>query len=337
MITIKVGEMRTHAAPAVFLIVVFCFLGSTVGAVGVGLDFKTQKMFGHTTFCIEATEYFAPYETRIKVESELEFPLDVFLVGADMSIKGKLRTGESWSANLGVSRSINHPSGYMKDSDWIGLPEYNLREKFSFTESDAELKALLAYVEGRLGLMRGPHFILELLAGYEYQDFSFEIFGVRGWQWFGEDTVSFDTLHATNVLDYSVTYHIVYGGVAVYFQILPRLSLEAKGFLSPRLIARDHDHHLLRYKTADGDCSGRAFKLAADLRWDVLETAGKSNWFVETGFSFMKIDTKGTQEQNWYGDDPGSPEDDTGNRATGIRQEIDSDQTAVQAKIGYEF
>ncbi len=51
----------------------------------------------------------------------------------------------------------------------------------------------------------------------------------------------------------------------------------------------------------------------------------------------MKIDTKGTQEQNWYGDDPGSPEDDTGSRATGIRQETKSKQIAFEATIGYQF
>ncbi len=330
--------MRTHVTLTVFLLIAFCLFGSAVGAVDLGLDFKTQKMFGHTTFYIEATEYFAPYATHVKVESELEFPLDVFLVGADMSIKGKLKTGELWSANLGGSRSINNPSGYMKDSDWIGLTEYKWREKCSFTESDAELKTLLVYGEGRFGLVTRPNFILELLGGYEYQDFSFEVFGVRGWQWFGEDTVYFDTLPEINVVDYDVTYHIPYVGIATCLRILSQLSLEAKGSFSPQVSVKDHDDHILRKKTGDGDCRGRAFKLGADLRWSILKTSIKSNWFLGAGFDFMKIDTKGTQEQSWYGDDPASPdEDDTGMRITDIKEKINSEQITIQAQIGYQF
>lgn len=330
--------MRIYVKLTVLLLIAFCFFGSAVGAVDVGLDFKTQKMFGHTTFRIEFTEFFPPAGSYLKWESELEFPLDVFLVGAEMRIKGKLKTGELWSVNLGASRSVNDPSGYVKDSDWIGLPEYKLREKISFTESDAELKALLVYVEGRFGLVTKPNFVLELLGGYEFRDFSFEVFGIRGWQWFGKDTVYFDTLQETNVGDYDVTYHILYGGIGAYFKILPRLSLEAKGSLSPRVIAKDHDDHILRNKTGDGDCSGKAFKLGTNLRWIIFETPNKSNWFLGLGFDFMKIDTKGTQKQYWYGDDPASPdEDDTGMRVTGIREKIKSNQITIQAQIGYEF
>jgi len=330
--------MRTHVTPTFFLLIVFCLFGSAVGAVDVGLDFKTQKMFGHTTFRIEFTEYFPPAETYLKGESELEFPLDVFLVGVDMRIKGKIKTGELWSVNLGASRSVNNPSSYVKDSDWIGLPEYKWREKYSFTESDAELKALLIYVEGRFGLVTKPDFVLELLGGYEYQDFSFEVFGIRGWQGFETDIVYFDTLQETNVGDYDVTYHILYGGVGAYLKISPRLSLEAKGSFSPRVIAKDHDDHILRNKTCDGDCSGRAFKLGTNLRWIIFETPSKSSWSMAFGFDYLKIDTKGTQKQYWYGDDPASPdEDDTGDRVTGIREKIKSNQITIQAQIGYEF
>jgi hypothetical protein len=59
---------------------------------------------------------------------------------------------------------------------------------------------------------------------------------------------------------------------------------------------------------------------------------------VAFGFDYLKIDTKGTQKQNWYGDDPASPDvDDTGDRVTGIREKIKSNQITIQAQIGYEF
>jgi outer membrane protease len=332
--------MRSHVIQTVLLLLIFCLLGSAVGAVDVGFDFQTQKMFGHTKFYIKFSEYEPLFGTDVKGESELEFPLDMFLIGGCMRLKGKLKSGEPWRVKLGVSKNLNHPSNDMKDTDWITLPGYNIfHKKFSYTESDAELKALLIYVEGRFGLMTRPNFVLELMGGYELQDFSFEIFGVRGWQGLEWDyEVHFDTLQGVNVLDYDVTYHIPYGGMAACFQFSPRLSLEAKGAIAPNVSASDHDDHLLRFKTADSDCSGWALKAGTDLRWVVFGISSKSNWSLGVGFDFMKISTKGTQDQSWYGDDPASPEeDDTGRRITGIKQKITSNQFAVQTQIGYQF
>jgi len=329
--------MRTHVTSTVVLLIVFCLFRSALGAVDVGFNLETQKMFGHTTFHIEGTQYFPPIGSDVKWESELEFPLDVLLLGASMTLEGKFKTGELWGINLFASRSINHPSGYMEDSDWIGLPEYKWREKFSFTESDAELKALLVYVEGRFGLMTKPNFSLELLGGYEFQDFSFEIFGACGWQGFEDDMVYFDTLQGINVVDYDVTYRILYGGIAAYFKISPRFCLEAKAAFSPLVSANDHDDHILRNKTGDGNCNGGAVKLGSNLRWIIFKTSSKSNWFLGLGFEFMKIDTDGAQDQSWYGDDPASEEDDTGNRVTGIKEKLTSNQSTIQAQIGYQF
>jgi outer membrane protease len=331
--------MRIYVSRTLFLLMVFCFFGrEAVSAIDVGLDFKSQKMFGHTKFRIEFTEYFPPAQAMVKGESELEFPLDVFLVGADLRVEGKIKTGELWSVNLGASKSINDPSGYVKDSDWIGLPEYNWREKFSFTESDAELKALLAYVEGRFGLVTKPNFILELLGGYEFQDFSFEVFGIRGWQGFQQDITHFDTLQGMNVGDYDVEYHIPYFGIAIYAKVLSQLSLEAKGSFSPQVRANDHDDHILRNKTLDGKCNGNAFKVGSHLRFILFKSSNKSNWFLGAGLNFMKIDTKGKQDQFWYGDDPATPdEDDTGAKETGIKQKVNSEQIIIQAQMGYQF
>jgi len=331
--------MRIHITITVGLLTVFCLFVSTVGAVDVGFNLKIQKMFGHTTFNIEVTEYFPEIGSDVKLKSELEFPLDVFLVGTSMKLEGKFKTGEHWGMNLGASKSVNDPSGYMKDSDWIIVPEYDIREKFSYTKSDAELKALLVYVEGYFGLVTRPDFILNLLGGYEFQDYSFEIFGLRGWQGIqGYDVVHFDTLQGVNVLDYDVTYHIPYGGLAAYVKFSPRVSLGARGAYSPRVSAKDHDDHLLRNKTAEGDCSGWALKAGTDLRWIIFETSNRSNWSLVLGVDYMKISTKGTQDQSWYGDDPASPEeDDTGLRIPGIKEKILSNQTRIQAQIGYKF
>lgn len=321
------------------MLVAFCSLAGASPAADLGLGFHTQKLSGHTTFHITATQFDEEIGADVKLDSELEFPLDVFLLGGSVRLKGSFRSGEPWSVSLGASRNLNHPSGSMKDSDWIAVPQYNYSAKFSYTESDAELEALVVYVEGRIGFLQRPNFTLELLAGYEYQDFSFEVLGVRGWQ--GSDLsgrVYFDTLHDVNVVDYDVTYHIPYGGMASRLRVSPRLNLQATAAIAPAVKVTDHDDHLLRFKTADSDCSGWALKVGGSLRWKILQTSAKSNWSLGLGLEYTEISTKGTQDQTWYGDDPASPDfDDTGSRATGIRQKITSSQIMIQAQIGYEF
>jgi outer membrane protease len=330
--------MRTRVIVMALLLVSFCLSGSASSGVDVGFSFSTQKMLGHTKFRITFSEFFPEIGSDVKGESELDFPLDVFLVGGSVNFKGNLRSGESWCFNLGAFRNVNHPSGSMKDTDWISLPQYNIRKTFSYTESDAELKALLLCAEGRLALLTKPSFVLQLLVGYEYQKLSFEILGVRGWQGIEpQDVIHFDTLQGVNVLDYEVKYHIPYGGLSAYFEFSPRLSFEAKAVISPSVSAKDHDDHLLRFKTFDGDCRGWAVKAGTDMRWIVFKTSGKSNWFVGLGFDFMKIDADGKQDQMWYGDDPISEEDDTGKRLTGIKEEITSEQTTIRASTGYRF
>jgi outer membrane protease len=330
--------MKTYFTVAVFLTALFASVGNTFGGIDWGINFSTQRMTGHTTFDIEVTGYDTSLWSDVKIESELEFPLDVFLVGGGLSVDGEFKTGEPWGVNMGVYMNINDPSGYMKDSDWIGLPEYGIREKFSFTESDAELKAFFIYMEGHFGVVNKSKFSLELLGGYEYQDFSFEIFGVRGWKISEEGTEHFEILQGTNVLDYDISYHIFYAGVAATGHISPRLQVGARGAYSPHVKVNDHDDHLLRNKSFDGDCTGWALKGGGDIRWTMFKTSKQSSLFLGLGIDYMKIDADGDQVQYWYGDDPGTTEDDeTGLRLPGIKENIKCEQTKIKAHVGYQF
>jgi outer membrane protease len=331
--------MKTIVVKRACLIVALCLTSKSVGAVDFGFGFHTQRMSGHTTYHIKFTQFIPELGSDLKGDSELEFPLDVFLVGGRVGLKGKLKSGEPWSISLKASKNVNDPSGIMKDSDWLALPQYNFSTKFSYTESDAELGALLLCVEGRLGIVRKSSFSVELLGGYEYQDFSFEILGVRGWQGFDvSERVYFDTLQGTNVLDYDVAYHIPYAGVAASARFSPRADLRAQAAISPRASASDHDDHLLRFFTADSECTGWALKAGAELGWTILGDAAQSNWSLGFGLGYTKISTKGTQEQTHYGDEPATPdEDETGMKTTGIKQKITSSQVIIRAQIGYEF
>lgn len=331
--------MKISVAGVVFLIFVLAICGSAVGGIDIQTNLGTERMLGHTTYHIKFIDFIPQIGSDVKSESELEFPLDMFLFSGSVGLEGKFKSGEPWGVKLNASKNINHPNGYMKDSDWVTVPGYNFNTQFSYTESDVQLKALLICLEGRLGLVRRANLAVDLLGGYEYQDFSFEILGVRGWQGYTlSERVYFDAYQDTNVLDYDIAYHIPYLGAFAGFQVSPRVNLEALGIISPRARATDHDDHLLRLKTADSECNGWALRGGVDLRWVIFGTPAQSDWFLGLGFGYTKISTKGSQTQTWYGDDPASPDfDDTGGTTTGINQKITSDQMIVRVTIGYGF
>jgi outer membrane protease len=332
-------SMKISVANMASLIFVLTICGSAVGGTDIQASFGTERMFGHTTYHIKFINFIPEIGSDVKSDSELEFPLDMFLLSGSVELEGTLKSGEPWGVKLATSKNINHPNGYMKDSDWITVPGYNFNTQFSYTESDAQLNALLICLEGHLGLVRKVNLAVDLLGGYEYQDFSFEILGVRGWQGFNlSERVYFDAYPDTTVLDYDITYHIPYLGAFASFQVSPRVNLEARGIISPRARATDHDDHLLRLKTADSKCNGWALKGGVDLRWVIFGTPAQSDWFLGLGFGYTKISTKGSQTQTWYGDDPASPEiDDTGGKVTGINQKITSKQMIIRATISHGF
>lgn len=72
--------------------------------------------------------------------------------------------------------------------------------------------------------------------------------------------------------------------------------------------------------------------LGLGLQWVV-----KPQWFVQFDTSFLKIDTSGTQVQQWYGDDPASPGfDDTGSSVS-IDNEITASMWTSYLGISYRF
>jgi outer membrane protease len=321
------------------LLFVLSSCGNKVSGVDLRTGIGSQMMIGHTTYHIKFITFNQEMESDVKSDSELEFPLDVFMLTGNVGLEGKLKGGKHWGVKLAVSKNINHPGGYMKDSDWISIPKDNINAKFSYTESDAQLNALLICLEGHLGLVRKARLNIDLVGGYEYQNFSFEILGIRGWQGFNlSERIYFDAYQDTNVLDYDITYKIPYLGTAIRYQAIPQLNWEALLAVSPHTQVRDHDDHLLRFKTADSECSGWALKVGTDIRWNLFGTPTSSNWSFTFGFYYTQISTKGSQAQTWYGDDPASPDfDDTGGKAAGINQKITSNQMAIRAMIDYGF
>jgi hypothetical protein len=306
--------------------------------LGLSASLCTYRTFGQTTYEISIPQFDPEAGIEYEFESELEFPLDTFMAGVDLSLSGEFLTNTLWSVNLDLRKNLNDPSSSMTDKDRIGIPAQRVTLTFISTESEAELSAIVVDVNVMLGLIGHPSFTLGGMLGYRYQDFDFEILGVKGWQ-LDEylERVYFDEFRGINVLDYDVTYHMPYIGLVGELKAPPKLALSGRIAYSPETRAEDRDDHILRNKLATSDCDGTSMIASIEGIWFLSEPGQGLLWQVVLGGEIVKIDTDGDQDQSWYGDDPVSPEDDTGLRFEGIDNTITSSFQSVSISIGCAF
>ena len=59
--------------------------------------------------------------------------------------------------------------------------------------------------------------------------------------------------------------------------------------------------------------------------------------FLQFSSTYNSINANGAQTQEWYGDDPSSPQDDTGEIFSGIPHTVRSKQYTLTAQLGIEF
>ncbi len=309
--------------------------GMPGGEVKLLIDGGVERMGGHTTYHIGPIGF----GSNGSGESELDFPLDVFMGNLKVTIGGEYRDGGLWSAELEVAKNINGPGNSMKDSDWMSFGHYGAPRKVSFTESDAQLDALILDMNGGISFLVQPNFTLKGLLGYRYQNFSYEIFGVRGWQLNQNlERVYYSGYQDVNVLDYKVSYYQPYLGLLTSIKNLSStISVDAKFAFSPIALATDHDDHILRNKQMKGSCRGNSFIGKLTAIWIPRQAKSRLSWSVKAGLEFVGIKTSGEQDQNWYGDDPLTEEDDTGLRLRGISERITNRSERILLQIGCQF
>ncbi len=286
--------------------------------VSVGLG----ELSGHTTYQIGGT-YSTPSgsgELHFPI-SELEFPLDVYMVslGASVGFTEKLKLSAS------VKKNITGDAGKMKDSDWgyyylaVGSPaEQGTLDIYS--ESDADLDALIVDVNARYRIYRG--FFMGL--GYIYQNFDYEISNLDQWYpssnyYFGVD-FPHDRVSGT-ILTYEVTYSIPYIEIVFMGKATDTFTVETSLGYSPIVKVEDEDQHLLRSKVNKGDCDGSAIFFSLKGRYDFFK-----NWFLTLEFDYVKIEADGKSEASFSG-----VYDHT------IDLEIESQQLFAGIAVGYAF
>ena len=311
--------------------------GERSRSVAIFANLGVEKMLGHTKYRIHFGEN-VPDVGYVFGESELKFPLEVLLAGFDLRVGSTSETRRSWAVALGLRKRIHDPVGTMEDSDWVGAPAIGFLQKLSFTESDADADALILDLKGHIALLESPSFSLNFMLGYMYQEFSYEIFGVSGWQLDDElQRFYFDVFEGVNVLDYDVSFKLPYFGVSASLGGSSGTSLEGEFAFSPRASANDRDDHILRGKLSEAQCTGIAFTAGANATWTFVSSAGGPSWWLGFGGELLSTSTDGKQVQFFYADDPGSEGDETGLMFRGIDDKISSRQYKGSVQFGARF
>ncbi|MFX0203096.1 MAG: omptin family outer membrane protease [Candidatus Hodarchaeota archaeon] len=257
--------------------------------------------------------------------SELEFPLDLFMV----SVGGSIEFAEKWKVSVGVKKNVTSDAGKVKDSDW-GIWYYEISwwtdpdSLDIYSESNADPDALIMEVKLLYRFYEKSNWSFIGGLGYIRQNFNYEVSNLDQWYPSLNDYYGYDIGHdyvSGKVLTYDVTYSIPYIEVATKLKVKRKFSVEASLGYSPFVDAEDEDNHILRSKVSKGDCDGNAILLSLEGRYDFLK-----HWFLTLQLDYMTIDTDGKQRQYTEGEWTAT-----------IDQEIESEQTFAAFALGYEF
>jgi len=325
--------MKIRTAAALFLTAILAPQAGRGAALALCLEAGMAAGFGGSAYDLAAED------VGSEVLSRLEFPLDSPMVALSMGLAAGDPSRPSWLFNLSLARNLSSPSGLMLDYDWV-KPEGYPRIPFSYTESEVEGESFQLEVRAARRLWASAGFACLLSAGYRYQLIVQDILGYKGWQYVWNDTLEAYDLHLVSsilkALHYELTLHAPMLGAAFSWHPHPRFtaSLSTHYLL---VFASDLDDHLLRSKLSTSSGVGHGFAASFSARYTLGAPGGRTLPYLALEGSFLTLRVDTTQRQEWYGDDPGFPGDETGMVFTGIDHEITSTQFQIGLTAGIEF
>ena len=249
----------------------------------------------------DTTYHISSYEGASGIESELEFPLETFLIGPKIGWGYKnAQNQDKFQLNIKWLTNIGHGSGKMKDSDWL-TDDLDIMEVGSahpgldiYSESDIELKLNIVDVNAIYKFWPMKNLSIGPMVGYKFQQFKYDISNTNQ-VGFGPYAPSATAYVPGKTLNYEVTYHIPYFGLNSDVSIVKKFQANLKLGYTPWAFAKDRDDHILRYKLSKGDTDGYAYLANLNAQWNFL-----SDLFLTIGAEYMKIHTTGTQHQYFY-------------------------------------
>jgi outer membrane protease len=252
--------------------------------------------------------------------SELEFPLNVFTIYANLN----LTLVDRLTFHFGVRKNLHSHAGKMKDSDWYPYPNI----KTIYSESDARINSVFTDADLIVRLFTVSFFSLKFGAGFLHQYMSYSCSNVE----------QFSILPASDryikilgkILTYEVQYYILTLQTISVFRVFNGLEITLAMRFSPYLTARDIDDHILRSKKSRGASKGLAVLPGFRIRYSF-----PSRVFIAARLDYLYLNTKGKQKQTYY-----LPTEEA-NYLPGWSAEVDtklqSQQLSVSLGAGYSF
>jgi len=272
-------------------------------------------------------------------QSELEYPIDVFNIG--LKLKVDFAMGEKTRQFfLGGRVNVTQPILKMEDSDWVGMKfeddgaNISVLSKYSYTQSDTKMIWIGAEIGLGLGYFnlwnRKTDYGILLMVDY----FSFEMFGLTGWQRPYFDQPSINVASHNNQL--VLTYRLIYFNPEMFFNMVlktkPKYYWNLMLAVSPATLAFDHDDHVLRNKNMDTFAYGFSLSTGTSIN---IRMTNRYEWVMGGDLKYIRI--KGKMDQFFYGDDPGTSDNETGIEIRGIDNLISSFTQQVYFKNRFEF
>jgi outer membrane protease len=247
--------------------------------------------------------------------SELEFPLDA---GFGV-VKAGAIFGNALVANLQLKTDIYDPDDEMIDRDWIS--SRNPWRLYIYSESEVtEFQAVV--LDGDLSYKVFDWSIMWLAVGggYMYQSFEYETALIRQWSPSGIPGYDYIGDGSTSLI-YEVDIYMPYILLNTKFFVVDRFNVNARLAIAPWMKVEDKDQHLLRDKVNVGDLEGSGVVLAVDAEYEITPQI-----FVNGGISGTYIDVDGDMDASF-----GGVYDHT------VKEELESNQTALYLMIGFKF
>ncbi len=318
-----------------YLVISFLAVGLVLGGVAsayaeeykVNLTLGIDKPSGDTTYQIGGTIDITGLGSQ-KLHfpiSQLEFPLDVYMV----SVGGSIEFAEKWKVNVNVKKSITSNAGKMKDSDWgaywlEGYPWAEQNTLDIYSESDADLDALMMNINLRYRFYEMSNWSFTAGLGYISENFGYEVSNLDQWYPSSADYFGDDAEHdyvSGKVLTYKARYSIPYMEIATGLNIKDKFRVEASLGYSPMVNVTDEDNHILRNKISKGDCHGDAVLISLKGHYEF-----RKPWLLTIQLGYMSIDTDGKQTQ-YFGEELFGT----------IDQKIKSEQIFADFAVKYSF
>lgn len=314
--------MRTRQVACCVCLMLAAFVAARpAGALGperrgLRLSAGVGMLSGESTFDIGGKFVGADGSTAIIhfPLSRLEYPLDV-VIG---SVKGACDIGERWTISASVSKNLASDAGKAKDSDWGIFFGPNSLDIYS--ESDADLDALMFNAGIRYILAQGDRWSLSGALGYLHQQYDYEKSNLLQEYPSLRRYIAPDYVEG-KVAEYEVVYSVPYVQAIGRLRLSQSVTMEAGLGYSPFARARDEGHWILREKTFSGRSDGDALFVSFKARLDLGE-----HWFMLASLENTTIDTTGTQDQHLEGRYLGR-----------IDNKIKNDQSQAMVSVGRLF